>query len=250
MYRYEGEQLFKINFAIFAVEALSNLDPNRFKMLHAEQKLLEQDSQPNINNSQPPTKNQQIQQTQRGKSHFVSTLYIGYFKKNFYALPALVYNSYLPSLEGPVTEVIKSNDSIMSIDSEDGSETGESVNGGTTTTTAIVIGHHKVPEKFDPPPNYIQPNNNLIVISNTGQNEDEANSYFNIFGTKQQPSCPADNVKNRSRMSASNFFKKLDQLFDNKYLWTLFTVLIASLLPLIRNVYLEKKKVTLFYILI
>jgi hypothetical protein len=45
MYRYENEQLFKINFAVFSIEALNSLaqEPSRFKLLFKQSKYEEQE---------------------------------------------------------------------------------------------------------------------------------------------------------------------------------------------------------------
>lgn len=40
------------------------------------------------------------------------------------------------------------------------------------------------------------------------------------------------------------FFEKLDNLLQNKYVWSLFTVLLASLFPLSKTIYDYRKKVS------
>ena len=57
MYRYENEQLFKITFAIFGVEALTDLDPNKHKLLYAEQKYQDSQLEANLSQQQPQRKN-------------------------------------------------------------------------------------------------------------------------------------------------------------------------------------------------
>ena len=42
---------------------------------------------------------------------FISTLYVGYYKQNLYALPSYVYNWQTPLIEGPVlTNIDQLND--------------------------------------------------------------------------------------------------------------------------------------------
>jgi hypothetical protein len=243
MYRYENEKLFKINFVIFAVEALTNLDPNRYKLLYTEQKLIDLEAS---NNSNQQLNNKNNKGTIPSSSNqFVSTLYVGYYKNNLYAMPALVYNWHLPSIAGPITEPsLRSNDTnLIAVEtkSEEGSSSSVSL-----PSTAIMIGHHKLPPKFNPPPNYIQPNNKLIVLSKHDDDE-EANfvsSIPDIFGTNKGPLCPADKPKSKIKFEKGiNLIKKFDKLMQNRYFWTIFTVLLASILPLGLNYYNERKKV-------
>ena len=183
MYRYESEQLFKINFVIFAVEALTNLNPNRFKMLHAEQKQLEQEAL-----------NVFSQQQQRKTNLFVSSLYIGNYKKNLYAIPALVYNWHMPSLEGPSITDLTNKPNETGLAPGGNSNANQDAN-SSGSNSMIIPGHRRLPDKFIPPPNYIQPNNKLIVISNNNNNNnnDDVSSLSDIFGaTRPQPLCPVD----------------------------------------------------------
>lgn len=93
MYRYENEQLFKIQFAIYAVEALTTRNPDNHLLLYADQK--HHDKLKGFEVSPPSQKPQQpsLKDTTSGSSsRFVSTLYIGYYKNNLYALPSFVYS--------------------------------------------------------------------------------------------------------------------------------------------------------------
>jgi hypothetical protein len=101
MYRYENEQLFKIQFAIFAVEALTNLDPNKHKLLYAEQKYQDIQSGVNLSQQQPQKQTSKPSVTGSSTTQFVSTLYVGFYKNNLYALPALVYSWQSLSLSEP-----------------------------------------------------------------------------------------------------------------------------------------------------
>lgn len=102
-----------------------------------------------------------------------------------------------------------------------------------------IIGHHKLPENFDPPPDYIQPNKNLIVISNK-QNDENTLDLKDLFSgnMNKQNQCL---VKKAPKIG---FFEKLDNLMQNKYVWSLFTVLLASLFPLSKTIYDYRKKVS------
>ncbi len=242
MYRYQNEQLYKINFAIFAVEALTNLDPNRFNLLHKEQKLQElnysgQDSSSTTtsdNNSFKKQPNKQIQSSDL----FTTTLYIGFYKNNLYALPALVYNwQKMNALEGPpnLNSIGIENQQKQPIDSNSKNQSDVS--------KPIAIGHHKLPEKFNPPPNYIQPNNKLIVISTN--NDENYASLQDIFSGNKQPLCMADDQKNSKQNNIKanmSIWKKFDQLMQNKYFFMIFTVILCSLFPALKIFYDESKK--------
>lgn len=247
MYRYENEQLFKINFAIFAVEALTNLNPNKFRLLYMEQKYQDQDGV-NHSQQQKPSPNKV---TPTSPNLFVSTLYIGFYKNNLYALPALIYNWQSPGITGPDLPspgnlINAENDTNELIDAESSTTPDPS-------TSAISVGHHKLPDKFEPPPDYIQPNNKLIVISTNKRDEDNFVTNLNdLFGTFRQPSCPVDNPKGKNKGKSgfvSSIWRKFDDLMQNKYFWTIFTVLLGSLPPLIKTVYDYKRKVNLCLII-
>jgi hypothetical protein len=264
MYRYENEQLFKINFAIFSLEALTNLanDPNRYMLLYKEKKFLEQDS---INYSQQQTGPYGTEKSDLTSFHqsgvgqmpssnvFMSTLYIGYYKNNLYALPELVFNWQFP-------EITKPSGSILPLEQKTDSnqtaqailiETSEHMNGAGSKEkeyeqqhTALIVGHHKLPEKFNPPPNYMQANKNHIVISSS--NSENLASLPEIFRGYKQPSCPVNDKKSTRFKPLVNFWHKFDQLMQNKYVWSIFTVFLASLFPIGKTIYDLKKKVTQF----
>lgn len=90
MYRYENEQLFKIQFAIYAVEALTNQRADNHRLLFAEQKY--QDSQLESRSNEAPLTGAGNSGSSKSNNQFVSTLYIGFHKNNLYALPSLVYS--------------------------------------------------------------------------------------------------------------------------------------------------------------
>lgn len=263
MYRYENEQLFKINFAIFAVEALTNLNPNRYMLLHKEQ--INQDQESNnfsqhqqqsnkaTNSRNPGTVTPSPSNNKLPSSDlFVSTLYIGFYKNNLYAMPALIYNWQLAAIDGPHGNILSLPNLSDKSNNTNLIEDQSSDNPVVSTTNAIVVGHHKLPEKFQPPPNYIQPNNKLIVISNNKDDESFVSSLPEIFGGYNRlPLCPVDNKQTggkvlKAKMQLNALWKKFDDLMQNKYFWTIFTVLLGSLLPLAKNMYDERKKVVYF----
>ncbi len=94
MYRYERDQLYRINFGVYAAEALTGPN-NNYRNLFKQQKL-EDNSLINSGN----TEADQVQD-----STFISTLYVGFYENNLYALPSLAYNSNLNLIEGPVLQV-------------------------------------------------------------------------------------------------------------------------------------------------
>jgi hypothetical protein len=247
MYRYENEQLFKINFAIFAVEALNNLDPQRYRLLYMEQKFQEIDG----NNYSQQQQHQQKPSSNKlsPSNQFVSTLYIGFYKNNLYALPALIYNWQLTGITGPSEPVVQEIGPPPSVENNTNLIEAET---STDQNNAISIGHHKLPDRFDPPPNYIQPNDKLIVISANKHDEDNfVSSLEEIFGTftNKQPLCPVETKSTKSKSKivniGSTLWKKFDDLMQNKYLWTIFTVLLGSIPPLAKAYYDRRRRVRL-----
>lgn len=106
-----------------------------------------------------------------------------------------------------------------------------------------IIGHHKLPENFDPPSDYMQPNNNLLVITNNKETElIKKLNLEDLFSGKmnKQEQCLAEPSRKMS------FIDRLDELLQNKYIWSLFTVFIASLFPLSKTIYDYRKKVSYF----
>lgn len=107
-----------------------------------------------------------------------------------------------------------------------------------TESTSSIIGHHKVPDQFEPPPDYIQPNKNLVVISNKIENKNTMSIQDLFSGNlNKQDQCLVVKPKSLS------FWQKLDKLMQNKYVWSLFTVLLASLVPIAKTIYDYRKKV-------
>ena len=107
------------------------------------------------------------------------------------------------------------------------------------------VGHHKLPEKFDPPSNYIQPNNKLIVISNKDNNEENLSSRLHdLFAgnNNKQQQCLVEEKKEKPKTRVS-FWKTFDNLMQNKYVWSIFTVFLASLFPISKTIYDYRKKV-------
>ena len=105
-----------------------------------------------------------------------------------------------------------------------------------------MIGHHKLPSDFDAPADYIQPNKNLIVISNKYNSDKNALDLNDLFSgniNKKQEQCLVQEPAKKG------FFERLDTIMQNKYVWSLFTVLLASLFPLSKTIYDCRKKVAL-----
>jgi serine/threonine-protein kinase/endoribonuclease IRE1 len=76
IYLHQNEQLYKLNFAVFSIEALTSLqnESNRYKLLFNEQNGAKEIF---------------------AKSIFTPTLYVGFYDKNLYAIPAFVFNAQL-----------------------------------------------------------------------------------------------------------------------------------------------------------
>lgn len=232
MYRYENDQLYKVNFAIYAVEALTNSNPNRYELLHKQQKL--QDNLRNPNNQIDPNVYNEI----KASNNFVSTLYIGFYKNNLYALPTLIYNTHINGIEGPSPSLIvdehqnESNNNLI----EDMSNKNE--------TNSIAIGHHKVPEKLNKSPNDLQPNKKIFVVY---EDDDNFISFPEILN-KKQPLCPADKEKPKTQNKFPyNLFKKFDELFQNKYFLVIFTVILGVLVNTAKNRFDRFRRVNHFF---
>lgn len=272
MYRYENDQLFKLNFAVFAAEALTNQNPDRYKLLYLEQKY--QEKLKLISSSL--NKNRNID-SHSSSNLFAYTLYIGFYKNNLYALPALIYNWQIPGIEGPQmpTPTLPKPLDLPYLSSD---ETGlsnpivppNSENNPNTLAIkethrkdknkhSIKIGHHKIPEKFKPPPNYIQTNTKYPFFDGVKEKSvpkagDDDNQDFleiigvNINGEDNTPKPPVCELSSDTSMSGPfkkaslSLWKKFDQLMQNKYFFMLFTLLIGSLIIMLKNTYDERKK--------
>lgn len=257
MYRYESDQLFKIQFSIYSIEALTYLakKPSRIKLLHQQQKQTELIS---LDNNSKPSKSRQ-----KFDSYFSETLYVGFFNKNLYALPSYIGTWQAPLLTGPEFESLESdsssapsshiipipvnapsddilNSSLIDYVRDPFDELDEQDEGLSQNENAI-LGHHKLPEDFEVPPNYMQPNDNLIVLTNKETHSDYVRQLFNI---KNPPQCSAEDAnKHGGKQSEKvSIWKKIDLLMQNKYVWSLFTVILASLFPLCKTIYDYKKK--------
>ncbi len=245
MYRYEGDELFKINFVVFGAEALSNLDKTKCNLLYREQKLIEQELANQSNQATSSTKTEN--KDKLNPNIFISTLYIGYYKENLYALPELIYNWQMYAIDGP-RETTDQGDSGENQDialpinnnSELGSE--NKLEEGSTVPQPMpdwVAGHHKLPEKIDS--DYVQPNDKLIVVSNNG---DTFGSITDLFNGNKPPLCPAEKPqKSQKPLSfAYLLWKEFDKLMQNKYFFMVFTIVVGALLQITKNKYDERKK--------
>ena len=89
----------------------------------------------------------------------------------------------------------------------------------------------------------MQPNNNLFVITNNKETELikklNLEDLFSGNMNKQEQCLVATSNK-------ISFIDQLDELLQNKYIWSLFTVFIASLFPLLKTIYDYRRKVNYF----
>lgn len=116
----------------------------------------------------------------------------------------------------------------------------------TISTESVSIGHHKLPEQFIPPPDYIQPNDKLIVISSSNRDKQyEVSNLAEIFaGASANTQCLVEPKKsNAGKRAIVSIWKKFDDLMQNKYVWTIFTVLLGSIPPLAKAYYDRRRKV-------
>jgi len=58
----------------------------------------------------------------------------------------------------------------------------------------------------------------------------------------KQEQCLVDISESSGEKGEMTFWQKLDDLMQNKYVWSLFTVLLASLFPLSKTIYDCRKK--------
>ena len=272
MYRYENDQLFKLNFAVFAAEALTNQNPDRYKLLYLEQKYQEKlkliSTNLNKNRNVDPHSSSNL---------FAYTLYIGFYKNNLYALPALIYNWQIPGIEGPQQptpnlpkplelpypssdETGLSNPTVPpNSENNPNTQAIEETHRKDKNRHSIKIGHHKIPEKFKPPPNYIQTNTKYPFFDGVKEKSvpkagDDDNQDFleiigvNINGEDNAPKPPVCELSSDTSMSGPfkkaslSLWKKFDQLMQNKYFFMLFTLLIGSFIIMLKNTYDERKK--------
>ena len=231
MYRYDSEQLYKINFVVFSAETLNNLEDNShagsYELFVSELPIGELElANSNFGNDaivaaarrqQKQKQQQQRRQGDKDSFHFLSTLYVGFYKNNLYALPSIIFDhSDRLALPGAGSlaaykeigfEIRDDDDEADHNRSDDddeeqitgeaddvgGSGGGESSPFGSKSSNpldnkTVFIGHHKLPERFKPPPNYIQSNKNLFVMALN----DEKNyaTLEDILHGNPLPLCP------------------------------------------------------------
>ncbi len=228
MYRYDQEQLFKISFSIYSREALAYLAEShkRIQLLFKQQKQSELIATSNKN-------------SKKIDNLFSETLYIGYFNKNLYALPTYIYNSKLPLIEGPIdttstsTSIDEINDTqINQIDYDDINYLIDM-----SDSSQITPGHHELPDELSS--SFIQPNDKL---PNNNHQKDNLKYLQDIFNIKKPQVCSADEPLIDKKDKKISFWQRFDMLMQNKYIWSIFTVFLASLFPIAKTLYDYKKK--------
>ena len=64
-----------------------------------------------------------------------------------------------------------------------------------------------------------------------------------MFNIKDPPICRVDEVPQAEKVNEKlSFWKKFDLLMQNKYVWSIFTVFLASLFPISKTIYDYRKK--------
>jgi len=191
-----------------------------------------------------------------------------------YALPSFVYNPKVPLIEGPpnnenpLVPISNGEENInnsylidwleeLEEDFEDEinnsiSSNSISYDDGSTSGEKDLLGHHKPPDDFEAPPDFIQPNDKLMFITTSKENQNENLIYLQeLFNIKNPPICRVDELSEsdvrHSKLDETNnmkfgFWKTFDMLMQNKYVWSIFTVFLASLFPISKTIYDYRKK--------
>jgi hypothetical protein len=273
MYRYENDQLLRIDFSIYAAEALESTDSPgsghdlfKYKLLYQEQRYQEEEMIKYLQESTTSSSSARPQQSNNGQTTaasfnqnipsqlFVSTLYIGFYKNALYALPAYAYN-WQNAIEGPKfdnddnTSIDNSNSPIIKPDDNDkkpvldnepsNNETfnsslmlvlqADDQNETVISNKSLLIGHHRVPTEltFHDESKYLKPSE--------------------IFGNnKNDKFCLPDDPKAKGNKQSKKGYllDKLDSIMQNRYIWSLLTIIIASVFPISKTIYDCQKKVT------
>jgi len=152
IYEYKSENLYKIPFAVFSLEALTSLahESWRYKDLFSAQ-----------------FGNKEL----AARSVFTPTLYIGYFDCcNFYALTAFVSNSDIKLIENHAHDESNATPSEPAVDAN-------------VPQSNVEIGHHKIPEPYEL--------HHLSGKEALGKDGDSPNDGLNYFFFQEKPQCPA-----------------------------------------------------------
>jgi serine/threonine-protein kinase/endoribonuclease IRE1 len=85
IYLHQNEQLYKLNFAIFSIEALTSMqnESGRYKLLFTDQNVAKEIL---------------------AKSLFTPTLYVGFYGNSLYAMPAFVFNAQIINVDSKLIE--------------------------------------------------------------------------------------------------------------------------------------------------
>ena len=227
MYRNMNDQLYRVNFIIFSIEALTNLahESWRYKLLFIE-------------NSKS---------TDLIDKKFTPTLYVGYFDSNLYAMPAFILkNTDTKLIEGPLPAIeeskkntesaIDKNNQVVKKDDKSiklpGTANDEDPSNSTPSNSSL-LGHYRLPNVIDP--KHLQTEPGVVI-------EDKSKDLIQIiFGSKNKvdPKCPVDDDKKIQDSKSNNVY--LDILFSRIF-FVIGTVIIASLFPLAKIVYDKYKK--------
>ena len=193
-----------------------------------------------------------------------------------YALPSFVYNPKVPLIEGPPNnenplvpissgEENINNSYLIDWLEEIGDDFDDEMNDTSSSSSSSInfdhklitdekdlLGHHKPPDEFEAPPDFIQPNDKLMFITTSKENQNENLIYLQeLFNIKNPPICSVDELTeiddqsqmlDKTKSQKLGFWKTFDMLMQNKYVWSIFTVFLASLFPISKTIYDYRKK--------
>ena len=213
MYRYKNNQLYRLNFAIFSIEALTNLahEAWRYERIFS----------------------MNTKSTELIDKKFTPTLYVGYYENNLYAMPAFVLKSNdiqlieggLPEIEESITDNENKNPELPKHKENDKTDKKKPLSNDDNPSNKSLLGHHALPLAYDS--NYVKPESGLVI-------PDKNNEFIlNIFTNKNKDPklCPAvDKIPDNNHNSENPI---LNYLFEIKIVSTICVVILGIIAPIV-----------------
>lgn len=239
LYRYQNDQLYKINFAIFSIESLTSLAHESWQYKHLF-------SDTNV------ARDLMVKKT------FTPTLYVGNYKNNVYAMPAFVISKHLNNIDGPKlidgplpstvtqsTPAIEAPPSVTTNSTNNNNDThkqpadttGDETLNTNASANASIIGHHRLPSSYSS--GYIKSDIGIVV-------PDKTNEYLKYYfpNKNQKTLCPADSTINNNNINSSSYnayiLKKISQY---KYAVGVIVTAALVLLPIIvKKCFIDRRR--------
>ena len=221
MYRYKNEQLYRLNFAIFSIEALTNLahESWRYKLLFSEN----------------------TKSTDLIDKKFTPTLYVGYYDNNLYAMPAfilknmdnkLIEGPLPPAIEGSKPKVEPTVGPAAQIDDKKNKEDKLVVveEEEEDPSNSSLVGHHRLPNSIDS--KHVRQEPGIVI---TDKNKDIIQIIFGNKAKKVDPKCDANEIEEKSP-------NLLNEMLLSRLAFAVGTILIAAVFPFAKIIYDRYKK--------